>query len=466
MLPEETPVQIVDSHAHLADAKFSPDLPRVVARAHEAHVEAIVAVGDSVESSRRSVEIAHRFGKVYATVGVHPHAASGWSEEAEAQVRAMAGDRRVVAIGETGLDYHHTHAPRPAQMAAFRAQLRLAKELRLPVVIHCRQAAADVLRAIEAEHSGHLRGVVHCFAEDLDTARRLLDLGFHLGVGGLITFKNTEPLREVFAAVGLDRVLVETDAPYLAPAPKRGRRNEPSYLRLTVKALADVTGHNALDAARITRHNAIALFRLPLREASAVAYALGDRLCINLTNRCTNACQWCHRGEEWFAAGHNLRLEEEPDADAVMRAVDAHALSRFREVVVSGFGEPTLRLDVLLEVARRLKAKGCRTRLITNGQGDLINGGPILPRLAEVFDALTVTLNAPCADAYVQLARPQRGREAFEAVLRFLEEAPRHIGEVTLSAIEDERVDAEGVRRQVAERLGLPLVLTPSHPLA
>jgi TatD DNase family protein len=218
-------MQIVDSHAHLADPKFTSDLDRVIARAHESRVESIICIGDSVASSQKAIAIAHRHSKVFATAGLHPHSAKDWSDKVEAGLQELAADRRVVAIGETGLDYHHNHSDRAVQMTAFRQQVRLAKALRLPVVIHCREAAEDVVRVLEQEQSERLRGVIHCFAETLEIARRALDLGFHLGIGGLITFKTSETLRGVVAAIGLDRLVVETDSPYLAPVPKRGRRN-------------------------------------------------------------------------------------------------------------------------------------------------------------------------------------------------------------------------------------------------
>jgi TatD DNase family protein len=262
-------MRLIDTHAHLTDERFTDDLEAVLARAREAGVEAIVVIGASVTEAEEAIALAHRNHGIWATVGLHPHEAKDWGEEVEARLRGLAGDHRVVAVGETGLDHHYDFSPRDSQTAAFRAQMLLAKELDLPVVIHCREAGDDVLSLLEEEQSGRLRGVVHCFGEDLTAARRVLEVGFYLGIGGLVTFKNAEPLRAVIREIGIDRVVLETDAPHMAPVPRRGKRNEPALIRHTASKLAEVTGLTVEEVAAITTRNAENLYQLPRTQAKS-----------------------------------------------------------------------------------------------------------------------------------------------------------------------------------------------------
>ncbi len=258
---------LVDTHAHLTDARFDDDRDSVLANARATGVETVIGIADTLPDSEAAIALAREHTDLLATAGVHPHHADQWNEAAARRLRDLATRPGVVAIGETGLDYHYDTAPRETQIEAFRAQVRLAKDVALPVVVHCREAAADVLRVLGEEQDGSLRGVVHCFAEDLAAAQRLIEGGLHLGIGGLVTFKNAERLRGVLREIGLARIVLETDAPYLAPVPRRGKRNEPALLRHIAAKIAEVVGVTEDEVACATTDNARALFNLPLPRA-------------------------------------------------------------------------------------------------------------------------------------------------------------------------------------------------------
>jgi TatD DNase family protein len=252
-----------DTHSHIQMTEFDADREETLARAKSAGIELMVTVGYHLEASQRAVEAAQRYSQVYASVGIHPHDAKHYDDATEEVLGGLAKSPKVVAIGETGLDYHYDFSPRDAQMIAFRAQVALAKECDLPVVIHCREAVDDVLDVLESEGGGNLRGVFHCFSENLDAARRVFELGFFIGLGGVVTFKNSEPLRDVIREVGLDRAVLETDAPHLAPVPRRGKRNEPSFVPHVAASLAGTLQISVEEVAAITTRNARALYRLP-----------------------------------------------------------------------------------------------------------------------------------------------------------------------------------------------------------
>lgn len=256
---------VVDTHCHLSDHAFRDDLEVVIGRARAAGVERIVAVGGGgpVADSERSAEIADRYDFIRATAGIHPHDASSYNDAVEAVLETLLARDRVVAVGETGLDYHYDNSPRDAQRAAFARQLNLARRHAMPVVIHCREAEADLSDVLRAETDGTLRGVVHCFTGSYDDARAHIDMGLLVSFTGIVTFKNAHELRDVARRLPLDRLMVETDAPLLAPQGHRGRRNEPAWLPAVGAVLAETLGRDVAEVAAATTRNARELFALP-----------------------------------------------------------------------------------------------------------------------------------------------------------------------------------------------------------
>jgi len=249
---------LTDSHAHLDDRRFAPDLEEVIGRAREAGVTAILTVASNLRAARASIDLAGRFPFIRVAVGIHPHDAAAAPDDYPERLRRLARLPGVAAIGEIGLDYHYDFSPRPVQREVFRVQLELARELDLPVVIHAREADGDILAALREAGPG--RGVMHCFSGDLAMAEACLDLGYHLSFAGNVTFPKSEELRRVAARVPLDRLLVETDCPYLAPVPKRGRRNEPAFVVHTARALAELRGMTLEELAAQATANARVLF--------------------------------------------------------------------------------------------------------------------------------------------------------------------------------------------------------------
>jgi len=231
-----------DSHCHLADPRLAPDVEAVVDRAHAAGVARIISVGAvaTIETDRRAVAIAERWSGIYAAVGIHPHDAKDCTADRLRELRELAQSRKVVAIGETGLDFHYMHSPVEAQENALRRQLELAHELGKPIVIHCRNAELRVQQIVLEVGFPPQGGVIHCFTGDRAAAAAFLAMNFFISFSGILTFRNAEPLRAIAAQVPEERLLVETDAPYLAPEPYRGRMNEPAMVVATLGQLARI----------------------------------------------------------------------------------------------------------------------------------------------------------------------------------------------------------------------------------
>ena len=255
-------MKMIDTHAHLNDNRFAEDLDDVLQRAQAAGVTAIINVGYDLSSSQQAAAMALANPLLYAAVGIHPHDGKAASDDVLAKVQELAQNKKVVALGEIGLDYYYDHCPHDVQRDVFRSQLHLASSLALPVIIHDRDAHGDVLAILQEEQSALCAGVMHCFSGDVKLAGKCLDLGLHISLAGPVTFKNPGGLPEVAKYVPLERLLVETDAPYLTPVPRRGRRNEPAYVRMVVDKIAEIRGEDSDYIAEITSQNAKKLFNL------------------------------------------------------------------------------------------------------------------------------------------------------------------------------------------------------------
>lgn len=256
---------LIDTHTHLDDARYDQDREAIIERARTAGVSTMITIGCDLATSRAAVALADRYPFVYATIGVHPHEVKHIEPEWYEALRRLAQNRKVVAYGEIGLDYHYNHSPQEEQRTRFREQIRLARELRLPVIIHTREAQADTIAILKEERASDVGGVFHCFSGDAWLAKDALGLGFYLSFSGILTFQNATMLREIAKTVPQDRLLIETDCPYLTPIPHRGKRNEPAYVQHVAAQLASVRdGHQTPEAlGQLTTENARRLFKIP-----------------------------------------------------------------------------------------------------------------------------------------------------------------------------------------------------------
>ncbi len=254
---------LFDTHAHLHDAEFAGDRDHVLRRGRAAGVARLLTVGTDPGASREAVALAAAHGDVYAAVGIHPHDAARADDAALAAIGAMTREPKVVAIGEIGLDFYRNLSPPAAQRAALRGQLALAREAGKPILLHCRDAHAELVALLTADGTSAAGGIMHCFSGDVPLARRCVELGLLISIAGPVTYPNARRLPEVVRAVGLDRLVVETDCPYLPPQPWRGQRNEPAYLPVTAARVAELLGVPAALVGRQTTRNACALFGVP-----------------------------------------------------------------------------------------------------------------------------------------------------------------------------------------------------------
>ncbi|NQT30124.1 MAG: TatD family hydrolase [Candidatus Saganbacteria bacterium] len=253
----------IDTHAHLTFPEFKIDLPEIIKRAKEANLEAIINIALDDEALANSLKIAQEYpGYVFTAYGLHPHDASTWKDEIADKIRSLAAEKKIVAVGEMGLDYHYKLSPLEKQKEVFGKSLRLAQELDLPAVIHSREAAKDTMLLIHEENQGKLKGVLHCFGGDMDLAKEALDMGLLISFTGNITFPKAHQVRAAAKEIPLDRIMIETDCPFLAPQAFRGKRNEPAYVVKVAEQIAAVKGISIEEVAAQTTKNARNLFKI------------------------------------------------------------------------------------------------------------------------------------------------------------------------------------------------------------
>ena len=463
-VPDPTPLSpLVDSHCHLAWDSFQADLDGVVARARAAGVMQTVVVATDPESAERCAAICERYEGHYPTAGMHPNdlpepgVPAGWKPAFE-RTEALLRSGRFVAVGETGLDYYRDAVPPAAQRECFAAHADLARALDLPVIVHIRDregrwdAYDDVAKIVESMPG--LRGVIHCYTGDPAHAERYLAAGLYVSFSGILTFPKGENVRESARAVPIERALVETDAPFLAPIPHRGARNEPAFVADTARRLAEIKGLSEADVRRITTGSARRLFRLPGEGTPGPAvYAIRDSLYVNVTNACDARCVFCPRtGDEWEVKGYDLERGRDPTVEEILAGIGDP--TRWREVVFCGLGEPTLRLEVVKRVAADVKARGGRTRLNTNGHGDAIPRRPIARDLVGLADVVSVSLNAQDRETFERHCPSAFSPDGFTPMLDFIR-AARDAGlKVVCTVVAPlPGVDVEAVRRLAEEEL-------------
>jgi TatD DNase family protein len=255
-------IMLIDSHAHLEMPEFRRDLTEVIERAKASGVEYIFTVGTEKKDWTRALEIAHLSPSVYAILGVHPHNAKEIDEETYRTLRKLCADEKVRAFGEIGLDFYRNRSPQDVQLRRFREQIQLAEDLSLPIVVHDREAHQETLEILKSEKAEEYGGIIHCFSGDYEMAKECIEMGFYISVPGTITFKNAEGFQEIIKRLPLESLLIETDAPFLAPVPFRGKRNEPSYVRYTAQKVAEIKKVSLEKVAEVTTENALRVYRL------------------------------------------------------------------------------------------------------------------------------------------------------------------------------------------------------------
>jgi TatD DNase family protein len=463
---------LIDTHAHIYWDSYDSDRDEVLKRALDAGVKYIICPGTDLETSVKAIELAEKYDFVYAGVGFHPHDASKADEKSLEKIEELSYHPKVVAIGEIGLDFHYNFSPKEVQIDVFRKQIKIAKRRNLPVIIHNRESHKEIFEVLESEiddkwtgfgklADGKLpppRGVFHTYSGSVRDAWRAINLGFYISISGVVTFKNAGDVVKVVREIQPEHLLVETDSPFLAPQPFRGRRNEPMYVKFVAEKIAQIQGFTLEDIERTTSFNVYRLFRIGEKPEPKIAYKIKNSLYLNLTLRCNADCVFCDRKGEAIVKGYSLKIDREPSAEELIKEIGDP--SKYDEVVFVGYGEPTIRLDVIKEVARYVKEHGGRTRLDTDGHGNVINKRNIVPELVGLIDSVSISLNSMDPVEYGRLMNID-GERYYKAMIDFAKECKKYGIDTTMTIVGVDGIDVERHRKFVEEEIGVKFRFRP-----
>ncbi len=442
----------VDSHAHIFLEDFQEDLDEVLNRAKESGVDYIIVPATDIETSKKILELVEKYDFIYGAVGVHPHDTKDWTNDNLTVIEELAKHEKIVAIGEIGLDYFYDFSPKEKQIEAFKAQIELAIKLDLPIIVHNRDSDNDMMEIIRQYCGSGLKAQFHCYNSTLENANELLAMNYFISFTGNITFKNADDLREIATNIRLDQVLLETDSPFMTPVPNRGKRNEPANVKLVAEKLAELNQKTVEDVARITSYNVFKLFGIGKKPEISYTYPIKDSLYINITNRCNADCVFCKRKGEAVLSGFNLKMSksEEPEAEEYIKEIGDP--TKYKEIVFCGFGEPTIRWDVVKTIAKYVKENGGRTRLNTNGHGNYINKRNIVPEFSGVIDIVSISINTVDPRQYSEIMRVET--RLFNEMITFAKTVKNYVEKVVMSIVSYDGVEIEKAKKVVEEKIG------------
>ncbi len=443
----------IDTHAHLFYPNFKDDADEVIKRAKESGIDYIIVPSTDLENAVTAIELSERYDFIYAAVGIHPHDTANWSDSLVNEIEKLSRHKKVVAVGEIGLDYYYDYSPRENQIRAFKAQIDLALRINKPVIIHNREADTDLMDIIRSYADSGLKAQFHCFSGTLKDARELVRMKHFVSFTGNITFKKSDGLRNILANLSMESIMLETDSPFMTPVPHRGKRNEPSYVRLIAEQMAEIHHLTIEDVGRVTSYNAFRMFGIGAKPDTAFTYKIGNSLYINITNRCNANCIFCDRDKEAVLSGYNLKMSrsQEPAAEIYNKEIGNPA--NYKEIVFCGYGEPTVRWETVKEVAEYVKNNGGKTRLLTNGHGSVINKRDILPELKGLIDTVAVSFNSPDREQYAELMGLDSSY--FDEMVSFARNAKKYADKVVMSIISMNEVDIERARKFVENEIGV-----------
>ncbi len=443
----------VDTHAHLFFNNFDGEVDQVIDRAVNHGIDYILVPSTDLKTAEQVAELTEKYDIIYGAVGLHPHDTKEWDNSWLEKIEELSKLEKIVAIGEIGLDYYYDYSPKEKQLEAFKAQIDLALKLDLPIIVHNRDSDDDLMKVIGEYCSSGLKAQFHCFNSTVENAQELINMNYMISFTGNITFKKADELRKLVKAVGLDHMLLETDSPFMTPIPHRGKRNEPSNIKYVAEKIAEIHQTSVKEVARLTSLNAFKLFGIGKKKETVNTYQIGDSLYINVTNRCNAHCSFCARKEDPVIHGYNLGMEKNEEPEPEVYTSEIGDPTKFKEIVFCGYGEPTIRWDVIKEVAKYVKDKGGRTRLNTNGHGNFINKRDITPEFKNLIDVVSVSLNTFDPKQYARIMGLDTG--LYNEMINFTRQAKQYAEKVVMSIVTIEEVDIEKARKIAEDKIGV-----------
>jgi TatD DNase family protein len=446
-----------DSHCHLHFNHFDDDIEKVVENSALLGIRHIMIPSVDETTAEKSACIAEKYG-LYSSAAFHPGhlPEKGSDENGWLGIRRVLLRPRTVAVGETGLDYHHETFPHDKQIQWFQRHMELAGAIGYPLIVHSRGAEAEVLDQLPASLAVPV--ILHCWGGNELLTDQAVSRGYYIGIGGPLTYRKNSSLRETIARVPKNRLLCETDSPFLSPEPYRGQRNEPAFMRFVIQGIRELWGSDMSigSTSYILWENAMKAYRLhPENRRADIVYRLGDSLYVNLTSRCMNSCSFCIKKNTDGLSDYYLVHKDDPSENLVLSTIEAFPIEDCKELVFCGFGEPTLRSELLVKCAKLSSARGVKTRLNTNGLCSSFLSREQVQKLLSSIDSISISLNASGSLEYNRIC-PSTVENPWEHLMSFISLAKASGTRTQVSAVSGSGADMERVNA-LADRLQLPL---------
>jgi len=407
--------------------------------------------GTSLESSIRAAELSRSHSGVYAAAGVHPNELNTETPDCTDYITEILLNPGVVAVGETGLDLYHDRIPLERQLECFRKHIIMAEAFGLTLIVHSRNAEREVLDTLPESLSVPV--IMHCYTGPDDIAMEAASRGYYIGFAGPVTFRRNSRLRDLAGSLPVERILIETDSPYLSPEPVRGRRNEPSNVRFIADTISKIWDRNYEDTTEILFRNSLKALQLSNARRTDLAYRLFGNIYMNITGKCNNNCRFCIKNITDGIEGYYLKHHEEPGRERLEAIIGLLKPDMGNELVFCGFGEPTMRPELLRNLAEKASEKGFSVRLDTNGTCLERLSFEETAELLVPFDSVSVSLNASSREEYNRICRPEEAT-AWDSMMNFIELA-RKTASLRLTAVRYPGLDMGSVM-ELAESLNLP----------
>ena len=444
-------IRLFDTHCHLFSEPMASDLSAILKRAHNSGIGNFLVPGLDVITSNQAILLAREYKGIFAAVGFQPNSLKKITEEDMQVLQRMALLPEAVAIGETGLDFHWNRTDHDLQIKWFKRHLDLAQGLRMTSIVHSRDAEEECLESIPENFKSPV--IFHCYTGSLSTVKKLVTRGFFIGFTGCLTFRNNQRLRDLLRSIPKEQVLIETDSPYMAPEPVRGKSCEPSYLKYVFGEVSHIWNTGESETAAQLWKNSMKACQLGRWKRTDLVYSIGNSVYVNITGKCNNNCRFCVCKRQDGIAGYYLRHNSEPDEYDLELALKSLA-DGYGELVFCGYGEPTLRPDLLYKLASGMKKRGWKIRLNTNGRALSFLPPEKVRELLSVFDNVSTSLNFHEASGYNRLCRPDT-ENAFENILKFIEMTKNIVSTTEVTAVAYTGVNEREIRKK-AEDLGVP----------
>jgi TatD DNase family protein len=449
----------IDTHSHLFYPNFEDDLDEVIQRARDSGVDFILVPATDLATAKEVINLTEKYDMIYGAVGIHPHETKDWDPSLLNEIESLASHKKIVAVGEIGLDYYYDYSPKEKQIEAFKSQIDLALKLNLPIIVHNRDSDEDMMEIINSYCGSGLKAQFHCFNGSLKDAKELMHMGYMISFTGNITFKKADELREVLKNIRIDQLLLETDSPFLTPIPFRGKRNEPAYVKYIAEQVAEAHELSIEEVGRISSFNTFRIFGIGSKIQTSFTYKIGNSLYVNVTNRCYSHCSFCRRKIDPVLKGYNLGMERSEEPDAGFYIEEIGDPTKYDEIVFCGYGEPTIRWNVVKEIAKSVKEKGGKTRLNTNGHGSHINKRNITPECNGIIDEISISLNTFNPKQYAELMGIES--RMFNEMINFAKQAKDYVEKVTMTIVSIDKLDIERARKTVEEKIGAEFRVRP-----